>query len=116
MTFLPIVARELRVASRRRATYWVRTISAFAVILLGTFFFPMTLNRGVGFPASIHHDVSSEPLIRPSQNLAHPGHSTVFSYKSGRFQKDRASGFENRCPIPPLGAESTKTSASPPLT
>src|SRR2546428_8795463 len=39
MTFLPIVARELRVASRKRATYWVRTISALAVVLLGTFFF-----------------------------------------------------------------------------
>ena len=41
MTFLPIVARELRVASRRRGTFWVRTISALAVILLGTFFFLM---------------------------------------------------------------------------
>lgn len=37
MILLPIVARELRVASRRRATYWIRTSSALAVILLGTF-------------------------------------------------------------------------------
>src|SRR5580765_4117235 len=37
MILLPIVARELRVASRRRATYWIRTSAALAVILLGTF-------------------------------------------------------------------------------
>src|SRR5262252_9722810 len=41
MTFLPIVARELRVASRRRSTYWVRTGAATGVIALGTFFFLM---------------------------------------------------------------------------
>jgi hypothetical protein len=35
MTFLPIVARELRVASRRRATYWSRSIMAMAAIILG---------------------------------------------------------------------------------
>ncbi len=39
MTFLPIVARELRVASRRRATYWVRAGAALAVIVLGTWVF-----------------------------------------------------------------------------
>ncbi len=34
MTFLPIVARELRVASRRRATYWSRCITViFALII-----------------------------------------------------------------------------------
>jgi len=41
VTFLPIVARELRVASRRRATYWVRSSAALAVIVLGTWFFLM---------------------------------------------------------------------------
>jgi len=41
MTFLPIVARELRVASRRRVTYWVRTGAALAVIILGTWLFLM---------------------------------------------------------------------------
>ncbi|MDB6067712.1 MAG: hypothetical protein JWR26_3920 [Pedosphaera sp.] len=35
MTFLPIVARELRVASRRRATYWSRCLVVVATILLG---------------------------------------------------------------------------------
>jgi ABC-type transport system involved in multi-copper enzyme maturation permease subunit len=41
MTFLPIVARELRVASRRRVTYWVRTGAALAVMILGTWLFLM---------------------------------------------------------------------------
>src|SRR5436190_6350312 len=41
VTFLPIVARELRVASRRRATYWVRSGAALGVIVLGTWFFLM---------------------------------------------------------------------------
>src|SRR5438094_6487117 len=34
MTFLPIVGRELRVAARRRGTYWNRAISALAAILI----------------------------------------------------------------------------------
>ena len=41
MTFLPIVARELRVASRRRATYWVRSGAALALIVVGVWFFLM---------------------------------------------------------------------------
>jgi hypothetical protein len=39
MTFLPIVVRELRVASRRRNTYWGRVGAAGAVVLLGGFTF-----------------------------------------------------------------------------
>ena len=39
MTFLPIVSRELRVAARRRSTYFVRIGAATAVIVLGAFFF-----------------------------------------------------------------------------
>lgn len=35
MTFLPIVERELRVASRRRATFWTRAGVAGAVIIIG---------------------------------------------------------------------------------
>src|SRR6266478_6249848 len=41
MTFLPIVGRELRVASRRRSTYWVRTGAALLVIIVGTWIFLM---------------------------------------------------------------------------
>src|SRR6185503_17831331 len=35
MTFLPIVMRELRVAARRRSTYWVRLLVALAAIVIG---------------------------------------------------------------------------------
>src|SRR5437773_12394914 len=35
MTFLPIVVRELRVASRRRGTYWHRLGAAMLAIVLG---------------------------------------------------------------------------------
>jgi len=41
VTFLPIVARELRVASRRRGTYWIRIGAALAVIIIGTWVFLM---------------------------------------------------------------------------
>jgi len=41
MTVLPIVARELRVAARRRSTYWLRTGSALTLIIIGTWFFLM---------------------------------------------------------------------------
>src|SRR5260221_4615818 len=41
MTFLPIVSRELRVASRRSGTYWLRTLAALAVVIIGTWFFLM---------------------------------------------------------------------------
>jgi len=39
VTFLPIVGRELRVASRRRATYWVRSGAALTLIVFGVWFF-----------------------------------------------------------------------------
>ena len=41
MTFLPIVARELRIASRRRSTYWVRSGAALVVMVIGAWFFLM---------------------------------------------------------------------------
>jgi ABC-type Na+ efflux pump permease subunit len=41
MTFLPIVARELRVAARRPGTYWVRSGAALTIIVIGTWFFLM---------------------------------------------------------------------------
>jgi ABC-type transport system involved in multi-copper enzyme maturation permease subunit len=41
MTVLPIVARELRVASRRRSTYWLRTGAAGLVMAAGTWLFIM---------------------------------------------------------------------------
>lgn len=36
MTFLPIVARELRVAARRPSTYWLRSSAALSLLLAGT--------------------------------------------------------------------------------
>jgi hypothetical protein len=39
MSFLPIVGRELRGASRRRGTYWMRTVVAFLAVLTGTVIF-----------------------------------------------------------------------------
>jgi ABC-type transport system involved in multi-copper enzyme maturation permease subunit len=41
MTFLPIVARELRVASRRAGTFWVRSGAALAILVIGTWYFLM---------------------------------------------------------------------------
>ena len=39
MTFLPIVARELRVTARRRGTFWTRTLVALIAIGVGTFLY-----------------------------------------------------------------------------
>ena len=36
MTFLPIVERELRVAARKRSTYWLRTVAASIALLIGS--------------------------------------------------------------------------------
>lgn len=44
MTFLPIVSRELRVAARRAATFWLRSAGALAVILLASAVFLATLD------------------------------------------------------------------------
>jgi hypothetical protein len=35
MTFLPVVERELRVAARKRSTFWLRIIAALAGLLIG---------------------------------------------------------------------------------
>jgi ABC-type transport system involved in cytochrome c biogenesis permease component len=45
MTFLPIVVRELRLASRRRGTYWMRTTLGFAVSIVWLFLLA-TARRG----------------------------------------------------------------------
>jgi ABC-type transport system involved in multi-copper enzyme maturation permease subunit len=41
MTFLPIASRELRVASRKKMTYWLRAGAVFSVLVIGTWFFLM---------------------------------------------------------------------------
>jgi len=35
MTFLPIIARELRVAARKRSTFWMRVIAALVAVVIG---------------------------------------------------------------------------------
>ncbi|MDB6027992.1 MAG: family transporter protein, partial [Verrucomicrobiales bacterium] len=47
MTFLPIVGRELRVASRRKATYWTRVIAAgFWILITGCFLIIQSVSKG----------------------------------------------------------------------
>jgi hypothetical protein len=38
MTLLPIAARELRVASRKRSTFWVRVVAAIVAVVIGAAF------------------------------------------------------------------------------
>src|SRR5262245_46364194 len=48
MTFLPIVDRELRVAARKRGTYWLRVVAALVALILGTGFLAVSLAPGAG--------------------------------------------------------------------
>ncbi len=45
MTLLPIVERELRVAARRPATFWLRLLVAFGVIVVATWIFLVAQNE-----------------------------------------------------------------------
>lgn len=45
MTFLPIVGRELRVASRHRSTYWIRLLVALGAIGIGGWIMVMTIRE-----------------------------------------------------------------------
>src|SRR2546421_4402888 len=47
MTFLPIVERELRVASRRRATYWNRALAALVAILVCGWLFMVSAHEPI---------------------------------------------------------------------
>ena len=51
MIFLPIVERELRVAARKRSTFWVRIIAAVVAILIGCGFLILAEARMI--PVSI---------------------------------------------------------------
>ena len=48
MTALPIATRELRVAARKRATYWVRTSAALIAFLIGVGAMALSLLSGGG--------------------------------------------------------------------
>lgn len=49
MTFLPIAERELRVAARKRSTFWVRIAAALVALLIGSGFLVLTTFAGFGF-------------------------------------------------------------------
>jgi ABC-type transport system involved in multi-copper enzyme maturation permease subunit len=49
MTLLPVIQREVRVAARTPATYWLRVVGAAALLLVGAAFWRVEGVRGVGF-------------------------------------------------------------------
>src|SRR6266567_1176169 len=48
MTVLPVVARELRTAARKRSNFWLRVAAALAGMILGSGFMAFSTVRGVG--------------------------------------------------------------------
>src|SRR5439155_5897114 len=48
MTVLPVVARELRIAARKRSNFWLRVAAALAGMILGSGFMALSTLRGVG--------------------------------------------------------------------
>ncbi|HKS36668.1 MAG TPA: hypothetical protein VJW76_05735 [Verrucomicrobiae bacterium] len=51
MIFLPIAGRELRVASRKRSTFWVRIAAALVAVLIGSGFLVLAAVWSFGFGA-----------------------------------------------------------------
>jgi len=51
VTFLPIVERELRVAARRRMTYWLRILAAITALIIAGALFTLFTNVPGGFGA-----------------------------------------------------------------
>jgi len=49
MTFLPVIQREVRVAARTPATYWLRVLGAAALLVVGAIFWRTEGVRGMGF-------------------------------------------------------------------
>ena len=49
MIFLPVVDRELRVASRKRSTFWTRIIAALVAFLIGTGFLILQVTGAIPF-------------------------------------------------------------------
>jgi hypothetical protein len=48
MTLLPIVGRELRVAARKRSTFWLRVVAALVALVLGGGFMAISAIAGMG--------------------------------------------------------------------
>jgi len=53
MTFLPIVERELRVAARKRSTFWLRVVAALVAVLFGGGFLVIGLVAAWGITESV---------------------------------------------------------------
>src|SRR4051812_2699466 len=51
MTFLPIASRELRVAARKRSTFWLRVIAAVIGMMIGGGFMLMSTFQPTGLPS-----------------------------------------------------------------
>src|SRR5689334_14511195 len=49
MTFLPIVERELRLASRKRRTFWLRVIAALVAVVIGGGFMALEFAQTAAF-------------------------------------------------------------------
>ena len=54
MTFLPIVARELRIAARKRSTFWLRLIAALVALLIGAAFMALSLIPFIGSGGTVN--------------------------------------------------------------
>ncbi|MBI3849395.1 MAG: ABC transporter permease subunit [Verrucomicrobia bacterium] len=52
MTFLPIVERELRVAARKRSTFWLRVVAALVALVIGGGFLILSTFTGSVFGAA----------------------------------------------------------------
>jgi hypothetical protein len=48
----PIVERELRVASRKRSTFWIRIVAAIVALLIATGFFILALVGSLAFSST----------------------------------------------------------------
>ena len=48
VTFLPIAERELRLAARKRSTFWIRIIAALVAFVIGTCFLLLTMQASMG--------------------------------------------------------------------
>jgi ABC-type transport system involved in multi-copper enzyme maturation permease subunit len=51
MNYLPVVGRELRVAARKRSSFWLRVAAAATALAVGAFLLILNRTQGVGTPA-----------------------------------------------------------------
>ena len=90
VTILPIAGRELRVAARKRASFWSRTGAALVALIVGIGFFILAANGAFGsmptsqglmmFTALQVQNVPSKLLTFPDEGhwVLKPGNSAVW--------------------------------------